>query len=101
VANDLFQNTGWKKPWFDHLHKNNPVLIILMDIIKVEYSLKIGVIICICKPDDRLWSEAKIETPEKLCYMGWSFLMSWEGRDCFPKIHASTYHNCNAILLIS
>jgi hypothetical protein len=36
-----------------------------------------------------------------LCYMGWSFLMSWEGRDCFPKIHASAYHNCDAILLIS
>jgi hypothetical protein len=50
----LPKDTRRKKPRFDDFYKSNLVFIILVDIIEVECGLKVGLIIFICKLDDRI-----------------------------------------------
>jgi hypothetical protein len=48
----LSKDTRRKKPGFDDFYEGNPVFIILVDVIKVECGLEMGLIIFICKPDN-------------------------------------------------
>jgi hypothetical protein len=48
----LAKDTRRKKPRFDNFYESKPVFIILVDVIKVECGLEIGLIIFICKPGD-------------------------------------------------
>jgi hypothetical protein len=95
------KDTGWKNPWFDYLHKGNPILIISVDVIKTEQGLKIIVIISICKPDDGSWIKAKINAPKVFCHARWSLLMSRKHRDSFSKVHTSTFDGWSTICLVS
>jgi hypothetical protein len=97
----LAKDTRRKKPWFDYLHKSNLVLIISVDIVKVEQGIKVVIIVHVCKPDDGPWIEAKIKAPEMFFYRRWSLLMSWKHGNNFSKVHASTFNSWNTIWLVS
>jgi hypothetical protein len=48
----LSKDTRRKKPRFDDFYKSNPIFIILVDIIKVECGLEMGLIIFIYNADN-------------------------------------------------
>jgi hypothetical protein len=98
---DPFQRHQKEEARFDYFYKSNSVFIILLNVIKFECGLEMGLIIFVCKPDNGIRVETEVETSEALCYAGRSPFMSWKGRNSLSNIHTSTPHNLNAIWLVS
>jgi hypothetical protein len=96
----LAKDAGQKNPWFNYLHKGNPILIISMNFVETEQGLKIVIIISVCKPNDGSWVEAKVKTPKVFCYARWDFLISREHGENFSKVHALMFDDWNTIWLV-
>jgi hypothetical protein len=72
-----------------------------MDIVEAKQSLKMVVIIPVCKPDNGSWIKTKIKAPKVFCYERWGLLVTRKQGNNFPKVHALTFDYWHTIWLIT
>jgi hypothetical protein len=91
------KETGWKNPWLNYPHKGNPILVIPMDIFEAKQSLKMVVIIPVCKLDNGSWIKPKIKALELFYYARWGLLVTRKHGNNFPEVHTSTFDDWHTI----